>query len=355
MAEPAAGAHQHTTQEPDAGSSTHCCGEMRICREPYAPEPEPETRHLLQVIPRRPWIHFLLLGALLFWLQSLLFPAPRPVVGPLGEARIEGLLAQWQAATGRRPEGVELERILRAELEQDMLFQHAVSMNLHRQDPVVLQRLVLNMQFLGLGAKGDTDAQLFERALDLRLHLGDEVVRRRLLQVMEQLLLASNPPQPASVEVIANAFAERAEELQLPARYSIRQLFFDRNREPELAALVARIEDERLDPEAALSLSSPFMHGYTFREQTPDQLARIFGAVFVSNLLAADPAPDRWHGPLRSAYGWHYVWVESVTPGRPPELEEVRPILQRDLELEARNRALASAVAELAERYEMLP
>jgi len=310
---------------------------------------------LLQAIRRRPWLHFLLLGILLFWLQSQLFPAPKPVVGPLGEARIEGLLEQWQAATGRRPEGAELERILRAELEQDMLFQHAVSMNLHRQDPVVFQRLVLNMQFLGLGAEGDSDAQLFERALDLRLHLGDEVVRRRLLQVMEQLLLANNPPQPASAEVIANAFAERAEELRIPPRYSILQLFFDRSREQELEGLVARIDSERLDPEAALKLSSPFMHGYTFRDQTPEQLGRIFGAVFVSNLLATDPLPGHWHGPLRSAYGWHYVWVEGVTPSRAAELEEVRPILQRDLELEARKQALAAAVAGLADRYELLP
>jgi len=310
---------------------------------------------LLQIIPRRPWIHFLLLGALLFWLQSLLFPAPRPVVGPLGDARIEGLLAQWQAVTGRSPAHAELEHIVRAELEQDMLFQHAVSMNLHRQDPVVLQRLVLNMQFLGLGTEEDSDAELFERALELRLHLGDEVVRRRLLQVMEQLLLAANPPQPVSAAALADAFAERADELQIPARYSIRQLFFDRSREPQLTALVAQIENKHLDPETALSLSSPFMHGYTFREQTPDQLARTFGAVFVSNFLATDPAPQRWHGPLRSAYGWHYVWVDRMTPARPPTLEEVRPVLQRDLELEARKQALTNAIADLAERYELLP
>jgi len=43
-----------------------------------------------------------------------------------------------------------------------------------------------------------------------------------------------------------------------------------------------------------------------------------------------------------------------MTPPRPPTLEEVRPVLQRDLELEARNQALASAVANLAERYELL-
>lgn len=303
---------------------------------------------------RSPWLQFLLLGALLYWLQAQLFPAPKPAVGPLGDARVEGLLEQWQAATGRRPQGEELERILRAELEQDMLFQHAVSMELHRQDPVVFQRLLLNMRFLGLATEGDTDAELFERALDLRLHLGDEVVRRRLVQVMEQLLLAANPPQPISEEAIEAAFAQRSEELRHPPRYSILQLFFDRNRQSELESLVARIRRENMDPEVAINLSSPFMHGYTFREQTPDQLGRIFGAVFVSNLLAADPLPERWLGPLRSAYGWHYVWIEDVIPARPAQLEEVRPILQRDLELEARNRALASAVAGLADRYELL-
>lgn len=309
---------------------------------------------MLIAIRHRPWLHFLLLGILLFWLQSQLFPTARPTVGPLGETRIEGLLEQWQAATGRRPQGEELERILRAELEQDMLFQHAVGMNLHRQDPVVFQRLVLNMQFLGLAAEGDTDTELFERALELRLHLGDEVVRRRLLQVIEQLLLAANPAQPVSAEAMADAFAQRSEELRHPPRYSIVQLFFDRNREPELEDLVARIDRGNMDPEAAINLSSPFMHGYTFNEQTPDQLGRIFGAVFVNNLLAADPVPGRWLGPLRSAYGWHHFWIESVTPARPAELEEARPILQRDLELEARNRALANAVAELADRYELL-
>ncbi len=307
-----------------------------------------------KVTLHRPWLHFLLLGALMFWLQGLLFPAPRPIVGPLSEARVEALLGQWQAATGQRPAGAELESLLRAELEQDMLFQHAVSLKLHRQDPVVFQRLVLNMRFLDLAREGDTDTELFERALDLRLHLGDEVVRRRLVQVMEQLLLAANPPPSISETAIAAAFAQRKEALQRPARYTLLQLYFDRDREPELAEVVARIQAENMDPEAALKLSSPFLLGHTFREQTPDQLGRNFGAVFVSNLLASDPAPGRWHGPLRSAYGWHYVWIESVSPARPAELDEVRPLLQRDLELEARNRALAAAVAGLAEGYELL-
>ena len=37
----------------------------------------------------RPWLHFILLGVLLFYLQGVFFPEPKPVVGPLGEAREE--------------------------------------------------------------------------------------------------------------------------------------------------------------------------------------------------------------------------------------------------------------------------
>ena len=43
----------------------------------------------------RPWIHFLVIGSLLFWLQGKLFPEPKPVVGPLSEERVEALRQQW--------------------------------------------------------------------------------------------------------------------------------------------------------------------------------------------------------------------------------------------------------------------
>ena len=46
----------------------------------------------------RPWLHFILLGVLLFYLQGVFFPEPKPVVGPLGEAREEALRQQWMSS-----------------------------------------------------------------------------------------------------------------------------------------------------------------------------------------------------------------------------------------------------------------
>jgi parvulin-like peptidyl-prolyl isomerase len=301
----------------------------------------------------RPWIHFILLGYLLFYLQGLLFPLPKPVVGPLSGARLEALQQQWLSATGRLPNAEQLDRMVSAELDRDMLFQRALELELHLHDSVVYQRLLRNMGFLQLG-EGMSEQQQYEQALEMRLHLGDEVVKRRLIQVMEQLLLAYNPPQAPSEEEVLAEFESRQEELRRPPRYSIEHIYFNAEREAEAEAAVAQVNAQQLDPAAALELSSPFLPGYRFTRQTPDQLARHFGSAFVTNLLAEQPQAGHWVGPVRSTYGLHYVWVNEVEPGRDATLDEVRTQLLRDLESRASDAALQDSIGKMRAAYEVI-
>lgn len=301
----------------------------------------------------RPWFHFLLLGALLFWAQGRLFPEPRPVIGPLADTRVEGLAQQWFSAVGRPPNDEQLARMIDAELERDMLFQRGLALELHLYDTVIYQRLLRNMHFLGL-ADGRTDEELYEQALDMRLHLGDEVVKRRIIQVMEQLMLARNPPLPPSEAEIAAEFELRKAELRHPPRYTIEHVYFNREREAEADAIAGRITAEQLTPQQALQFSSPFLPGYRFARQTPDQLARHFGSAFVMNLENARPEAGNWVGPLRSTYGLHHVFVAELEPARDATLEESREQLRRDLESRARTAALQQSIDELRQDYEVL-
>ena len=300
----------------------------------------------------RPWVHFILLGYLLFYLQGLLFPAPKPVVGPLSAARVEALQQQWLSATGRLPNAEQLDRMVSAELDRDMLFQRALELELHLHDSVVYQRLLRNMGFLQLG-EGMSEQQQYEQALEMRLHLGDEVVKRRLIQVMEQLLLAFNPPQAPSEEELLAEFENRQEELRRPPRYSIEHIYFNAEREAEAETAVAQVNAQQLDPAAALELSSPFLPGYRFTRQTPDQLARHFGSAFVTNLLAEQPQAGHWVGPVRSTYGLHYVWVNEIEAGRDATLDEVRTRLLRDLESRASDAALQDSIGKMRADYEV--
>lgn len=300
----------------------------------------------------RPWLHFIVLGVALFELQRWAFPEPKPVVGPLAEARVETLRQQWLALAGSPPSEEQLQGMVAQELDRDMLFQRALELELHLYDQVVYQRLLRNMAFLQMG-EGMSEQEIYQQALDMRLHLGDEVIKRRLIQVMEQLLLAARPPLPVSEADIAAEFEVRREELQRPPRYSIEQLYFSREREGEVPEIVDRIQREGLSAAEARSLSSPFLPGYVFRQQTPDQLARNFGAAFVLNLEQAGPRAGEWVGPLRSTYGLHYVWVEAIEPARDATLEEVRQQLERDLLSRRRAEALADAIARLREDFEV--
>ncbi len=301
----------------------------------------------------RPWMHFIVLGLVLFYLQGVLFPEPKPVIGPLNEDRLEALVQQWFAATGRLPDEEQRSRMIAAELDRDMLFQRALELDLHLYDTVVYQRLLRNMRFLQL-AEDKTDQEAYEQALEMRLHLGDEVVKRRLIQVMEQLLLAANPPHEPTEKEIAAEFESRREELRRPPRYTIEHIYFNREREPEMESVIATIQEQGLGPEEARELSSPFLPGYAFSRQTPEQLARHFGSAFVMNLQQADPRPGEWTGPVASTYGQHYVWVAEIEPARDATLEEVRNLLVRDLESRHRAQALSEGIAALREDYEVI-
>jgi hypothetical protein len=301
---------------------------------------------------KRPWVHFIVLGLLLFWLDSTLFPPPKPVIGPLSEARLESLQQQWFSSTGRLPSPEQQQRIVQSELDRDMLFQKALAMNIHLYDTVVYQRLLRNMGFLQL-ADGKTEREQYEQALDMRLHLGDEVVKRRLIQIMEQLLLAANPPLAPTEEDIKASFEARKQEMHRPPRYSIEHLYFNRQREGDVDEVIATIKQQNLTAQQARSMSSPFLPGYIFNRQTPDQLSRHFGASFVMNFEQATPQTGGWLGPVRSTYGLHYVWVDAIEPERDATLDEVRGQLLRDLELQAKSKALASAIDNLRKDYEV--
>jgi hypothetical protein len=148
-------------------------------------------------------------------------------------------------------------------------------------------------------------------------------------------------------------FEQRKEGLRRPPRYTLEHLYFSREREADVEEVIATINSQQLNAEQARQYSSPFLPGYRFNRQSPDQLARHFGAAFVLNLEQSNPQPNSWVGPIQSTYGLHYVWVGEIEAARDATLEEVRLQLSRDLESRNRAEALREAVAALRQDYEV--
>ena len=163
----------------------------------------------------KPWLHFIGVGLLLFVLQELLFPAPKPILGPVSDAQLDALRTSFQASNGAPPSPEEERVLVNWSLNRDMLLQRAIDLNLHMTDPLIRERLIRNMRFLGLDEDRTSD-QLFETALAMRLHLEDTACKRRLVELVKQQLVAANPfPAPTQQEVYVE-FEERRADLTRP-------------------------------------------------------------------------------------------------------------------------------------------
>lgn len=295
---------------------------------------------------------FLTLGLVMHIAMQLAFPAPKPVLGPPDESRI-GAMVQNYAKFSREPLSPELmAKFVDAELRDELLFREALDRNLHLLDPAIDQRMILNMRFLD-SEDQRSDAELIEQAFAMRLHLSDEVVRRRLVQVMEQLILSVVEPAAQTEKKILERF-ERNRTLNVePTRFSFIHVFLPEAREHEMPAMIARIDTEQLTPENALRLGASFISGFEFGRQSASQLSRVFGDEFVAGLALAQIDEPSWVGPVRSAFGLHYVYLREIIPARERTLEELREGIERSLMREAETEAVARWVEQAMTRYEV--
>ena len=304
------------------------------------------------MIMRRAWLQFLLLGIVLFLAGKWAFPDPKPVLGPPNAARIEAMVQNYaRFSQGEVSPGLR-SGFIAAELRDELLFREAIKRELQYRDMAVEQRIIRNMRFLG-SANEASDAALIEQGYDLRLHLTDEVIRRRLVQIMERLIVATTPIAPPTTEAISARYQRDTENWQEPPRYTIRHVFLSEERRGEMPSLIEQVRSAHLGPDEARLLGAPFLSGYAFTRQSPEQMTRVFGTVFADQLVALDAESGDWVGPIDSAFGAHFVFVDAVEPARMLWVEEVSLRIERDLVREAEEQTVSDWVEQTMAGYEV--
>jgi hypothetical protein len=301
---------------------------------------------------RKPWLQFFALGLLLFLTSQRLFPEPKPVLGPPNAERLAAMVENYARFAQGSVSPELLSRFVETELRDELLFREAVLRELQFRDAAVEQRIIRNMRFLDAQSKA-TDQALLEQGYALRLHLTDEVIRRRLVQIMERLIVGTTAIALPTDDDIQSRYDRDLETWLEPARYTFSHVFLTDERSQEMSTLISKVSDENLNPEAARMLGSPFLSGYTFRQQSPDQIARVFGASFSEQLAAMTPKQGGWVGPMTSAFGVHYVYIQAFTPARTLQMSEVSEGIARDLAREAETQAVTDWVTAAMARYEV--
>ena len=279
------------------------------------------TMPAISKLLREPLLIFLVLGALLFGLHTLINdqpPEPDTAMRiQVTTANIDQLRAGWQRKMGRPPQPEELQGLIDGFIREEVLVREAQALGLDRDDTIVSRRLAQKMDFLA-----------------------------------EDLALLNEPTEAD----VSDYFEQHPDLYRLPPRISFAHIYFSPDRrsdaaQPDAERTLNQLVIADQPPLRAPELGDPFMleSGYSLR--SPQEVSQLFGQSFADALF--DLAPATWQGTVVSSYGLHLVRVQERVEGRLPEPAEVREQVHQDLVVERRREAKARSYAVLRDHYEI--
>ena len=267
---------------------------------------------------RDPLAHFLLAGAALFALYSLVSdePAIRENQVVIDDRQISRITDQFERTWLRPPTEEELAHLVQDHVREEILYREALAMGLDDDDLVVRRRM------------------------------------RQKLEFMFDDLTAGREPTDEELQAFLD---EHADDFRRPPRVSFRQVYLNADARgasvaSDAEALLARLEeDEALFDE---SLGDPTLLPPGMAAASASEVERVFGRELAERL--ADLPAGAWTGPVRSTYGLHLVRIDAREPGRMPSLDEVRTEVIRDWEGARRREANDAFYEALRDRYEIV-
>lgn len=262
-------------------------------------------------------MHFLVLGAGLFLLYGYVEDTSpeRPGRIVVDEGEVTRLALQFQRTWMRPPTRKELRGLAEDFVKEEILYREALALGLDKDDPVIRRRMRQKMEFL--------NADLAEQ--------------REPTEAELQSYLEANPKK-----------------FRVPARFSFQQVFLKpeesggdpRQRAAALLAKLRRNPALGADPQR---LGDPTLLPPGLELASKREISAVFGTDFAETL--ADLDVGTWSGPYRSSYGLHLIHPTAIEGGGLPELDLVRPAVEREWSNDQRQTANARFYQALRERY----
>jgi hypothetical protein len=264
---------------------------------------------------REPLSHFLLLGAVIFFISErsrIAVPSGKKIV--VTQSQIESIVVGFSRTWMRPPTQEELQGLVNDYVRDEVLYREARTMGLDQDDVIVRRRMRQKFEFL-----------------------------------VEDMAARTDPPSDQELEAYLRQHADKYSE---EPSFGFEQIFFSREKrgasaEAEATAMLARLRGKSaIDIE---TLGDAFLLPSQFEKTSAGETARLFGEKFTNELTKTQLGT--WAGPIESSYGLHLVRVNARIPEVAPPLANVRESVLRDLLSDRRKQELDTQFEKLRARY----
>jgi hypothetical protein len=270
----------------------------------------------MKKIYKEPLLHFLIIGALIFGLFVLVSDEKEGTIRnkiKVTTADIERLKNNWSKKWRRSPTETELQSLVESFIKEEVYYREALALGLDQNDTILRRRLMQKMEFLSND------------------------------------LAELNQPDEAALN---KYFLDNQDKYEIPPRISFTHIYFSMDKRGEKALEDAESALSGLNALRAPELGDTFMLQYDFVQETPSEVARLFGKNFADQLFTLKT--NTWQGPIESGYGVHLVRISEKIDSRMPALISVIDKVRTDFMFEQRQKTNREIYERFKKRYEIV-
>ena len=275
------------------------------------------VKMIMRNLIKEPLIQFLLFGLILTglyaWYGSTTQSRNQLAEIKLENSDLERLSAQWQQQMGRAPASNELAGIVQQYIKQRIYYLEAKRLGLHVDDIIIQRRLAQKLEFL---------AQNYH----------------------------TDQAESVPLEIWFNSSKDC---YKIPESVSYKHIYFSVDSRGEVSV------NDAIDVLNKLRSSTSDVRGDKFGDQFPFEKTFLNSTrLEVINLMGEDfadavfnMAVGEWGGPIRSAYGWHLVYIDEYKQEQVPTLQAVHEEVLSDWKLAKAHEAATQFYIDLYDKY----
>jgi hypothetical protein len=275
----------------------------------------PAWKLWIRRVVREPFVHFVLLGAVLFVVNEQLESHSKFTHIRITPEIVNSIAENYRLQYGFLPSQQQLDSLVESYIREEVFYHQALKLGLDRDDEIIRRRLVQKYEFV-------------QQDLDVTGAPTDDELR--------------------------GFYNQHREHYQQPAKVTFTHVYFSPDARGEAgartdaarASVALAARGLRRAPDSGDVFPGPT----DFAAHSTEELARVFGHEGLeTEVFNADL--DRWSGPIRSGLGWHLVYVSSKQPPRLQSFEAARDGVRRDYLDAARARRNAQTYQELRKNF----